>query len=619
MSVQFGRWNFAGKPMDPEKLARVERGLRAYGPDGSRSCSQGGTSIIYSALHTTSESHRELQPYCPSSGVVITWDGRLDNRDELLPPLSEWCSRHSTDVAIVAAAYNRWGTACFGRLLGDWALAIWNPDERSLILAKDFLGARQLYYALDGHGVTWSTLLEPLVLLAEHPRILDEEYLAGWLGLFPDARLTPYRGISGVPPSSFVRIGPSGRRISRYWDFDLRKRICYRSDGEYEEHFRGIFAEAVRRRLRSQSPVLAELSGGMDSSAIVCMADLLLERGSAEAPRLDTLSYYNDAEPNWNEQPYFRQVEEQRGRVGSHIEVGSETVLPLNLERDGFRATPAVQSWAKEATRRVVDAMAAGGNRVVLSGIGGDEVLGGVPTPLPELADLLARGRCRLLARRLREWSLLGRRPWFHLFAGTVGSFLPAVQLTTPGHLRALGWVRPGFARRYRDALAGYPARWKLFGPLPSQQSNLGALEVLRRQLACSGMSSQSPFEKRYPYLDRDLLEFVYAIPRDQILRPGRRRSLMRRALRGIVPEQILNRRRKAFVARAPLLAIASQWTVIREMTNGMVSEALGIVDSEIFRETLQSARAGREVPLVPLVRTLQLESWLRWQRHGKI
>ena len=79
--------------------------------------------------------------------------------------------------------------------------------------------------------------------------------------------------------------------------------------------------EAVRRRLRSDSPILAELSGGMDSSSIVCMADTIIARGNAETPRLDTLSYYDDSEPNWNERPYFTKVEEKRGRTGCHIDV----------------------------------------------------------------------------------------------------------------------------------------------------------------------------------------------------------------------------------------------------------------------------------------------------------
>src|SRR5262249_59217617 len=112
--------------------------------------------------------------------------------------------------------------------------------------------------------------------------------------------------------------------VSKYWDFDPSKRISYPTDAEYEEHFRIVFGEAVRRRLRSDSPILAELSGGMDSSSIVCMADTIIARADAETPRLDTVSYYNDSEPNWNERPYFTKVEEKRRRTGCHIDVGKQ-------------------------------------------------------------------------------------------------------------------------------------------------------------------------------------------------------------------------------------------------------------------------------------------------------
>src|SRR6202040_1086421 len=104
------------------------------------------------------------------------------------------------------------------------------------------------------------TIPDPLVLLAAKSFALEEEYIAGWLSFFPATHLTPYVGIHSVPPSCFVRL-ESGRQVcSRYWDFDSSRRIRYRSDGEYEEHFRSVFAKAVQRRLRSDTPVLAELS-----------------------------------------------------------------------------------------------------------------------------------------------------------------------------------------------------------------------------------------------------------------------------------------------------------------------------------------------------------------------
>ena len=140
-----------------------------------------------------------------------------------------------------------------------------------------------------------------------------------------------------------------------------------------------------------------------------------------------------------------------------------------------------------------------------------------------------------------------------------MGSFLPAL-VGVPKYMRPAPWLQSHFVKRHWRALTGYPSRTKLLGPLPSFQSNVGTLEGLQRQLACTALPFGPPFEKRYPYLDRSLLEFMFAIPREQLVRPTQRRSLMRRALVGIVPDEILNRKRKAFVARSPMVAIKNDW-----------------------------------------------------------
>src|SRR5882762_7531099 len=378
MSVQFGKWNFDGRPVDRDYLEKVKASIAPYGPDDAGSYSKGNISILYRAFHTTKESRRETQPHVTASGAILTWGGRLDNRTDLIRQLRDVVTAASTDVAIVAAAYEYWGGDCFAMLIGDWALSLWDPHTRSLILAKDPIGTRHLYYSFDSQQVTWSTILDPLVLFAGKTFALCEEYIAGWFSFFPAAHLTPYVGIHSVPPSSSVLIRAGKHTISKYWDFDPDKKIRYRTDGEYEEHFRAVFAEAVRRRLRSDSPILAELSGGMDSSSIVCMADTITRRGDADTPRLDTMSYYDDSEPNWNERPYFTKVEEKRGRTGTHIDVGSTEKPRLEVDDARFSVTPGSGAPPHEQFKACITSQ---GNRVILSGIGGDEGMGGVPTP----------------------------------------------------------------------------------------------------------------------------------------------------------------------------------------------------------------------------------------------
>ncbi|MGC2719382.1 MAG: asparagine synthase-related protein [Candidatus Acidiferrales bacterium] len=165
--------------------------------------------------------------------------------------------------------------------------------------------------------------------------------------------------------------------------------------------------------------------------------------------------------------------------------------------------------------------------------------------------------------------------------------------------------------RRHRKALSGYASRIRL-STLPSFQENISTLAGLRRQLACSSRSGGPLYEKRYPFLDRDLLEFLFAIPRSQLVRPGERRSLIRRALVGIVPNEVLRRRRKAYVVRSAMTAVAEQWTSLTEVTENMVLAAIGIIDPRTLRCAFEQARQGQEVPLVVIERTLEIEFWLR-------
>jgi len=610
VSIQFGRWNLNGEPVDRDYLEKVKHAITTHGPDDSGSYSNGSVTILYRAFHTTKESRCESQPHVTSSGAILTWDGRLDNRAELIGRLRKVLTISCTDVQIAAAAFEEWGSDCLPKLTGDWALSIWDPRDRCLILAKDPIGTRHLYYSFDNSQVSWSTILDPLVLFAGSTFKLCEEYIAGCFSSFPAAHLTPYVGIHAVPPSSCVLLRPEVHTVRKYWDFDPGKTIRYRTDAEYEDHFRAVFAEAVRRRLRSDSPVLAELSGGMDSSSIVCIADTLIAREVAETPRLDTVSYYDDSEPNWNERPYFTKVEEKRGRSGCHIEVGLQGSFKLDLNSDRFAATPSASSHTSEAGKQFIDCMASQGNRVLLSGIGGDEIMGGVPTPIPELADLLARAQLGKLTQQLKVWSLNKKKPWFHLFFTAAQRFFPPGFIGTEKVKQQVPWLNFDFAKRNTAALRGYESRMKLFGPLPSFQENLRTLDTLRRQLSCSSLP-QPPYEKRYPYLDRSLLELVFSIPREQLLRPYQRRSLMRRALAGVVPAEVLDRKRKAFVERAPIAAISAECTSLTKMTQDRAWVSFGITDADALFESLQKVQKGGKVPLVPLVRTFTLAVWL--------
>jgi asparagine synthase (glutamine-hydrolysing) len=549
MSAQFGRWNIEAGQIDSCDLETISGLLTACAPDAASRFSADGLTVLYRAFHTTRESHSESQPIVCRSGTVLTWDGRLDNRSELLASLSMAPGDQVSDASIAAAAFERWGARCFPRFLGDWAIAVGDPREQIVILARDFVGARPLYYCFDRKQITWSSLLEPLLLLQKKPVEICEEYLAGWLGSFPAVHLTPYRSIHSVPPSSLVTFHNGDCRIEKYWSFDPSRKIRCKSDREYEEQFRCVFRNAVRRRLRSDRTIVAELSGGMDSSAIVCVADQILAEEQLQAPGVETLSYFDDSEPNWNERPYFAKVEQKRGREGCHIDLTSLHNFRFHFDDNEPLSAPLSVLRNPERIRKFKACLESHSARVVLSGFGGDEVTGGVPTPFPELEDLVARAHFVELSHKLKQWALATRKPWAHLLARTLRAFLPSCLLASSSHSRPPVWLDPQFAKQNRKALLLSESRLKLLGSVPSFQDNLATLEGLRRQLSCMSSNSSALHEVRYPYLDRDFLEFLYAIPREQLVRPGRRRCLMRRALVGIVPTEILERKRKAFVS----------------------------------------------------------------------
>ncbi|PYU00992.1 MAG: hypothetical protein DMG38_05450 [Acidobacteria bacterium] len=635
MSVQFGRWNFDGRPCAPEYCEKVSSTLADYGPDSNEKYAQGGMTILYRAFHTTKESHREKQPHVSPSGAVITWDGRLDNRKELIFELGRPLAADSPDVAIVAAAYQRWGADCLRRLVGDWALSVWNPRERYVLLTKDAIGTKPLYYFLGDNHLIWSTLLDPLVLFSSRPFEIDTEYVAGWFSHTPAAHLTPYEGIRGVPPSSFVLLGPGKpAAIRKYWDFDPGKKIRYRTDAEYEEHFRSALATAVQRRLRSDRPILAELSGGLDSSSIVCLADDLIARGQADCPRLDTISWYDDSydhlEPDSNELHWIKKVEERRGKTGHHInqrEQKKEESEPRKsftseLKGGSFAVTPSNHRRLSEFYQRYASVLKAHAYRVTLSGMTGEMATGGgIPTPTPELQNYLARARFITLSRQLKAWATKMRGRRLPLLWEAILGFLP-LRFTDGRENPVQGspWFRDSFVRRNREALLCYPRRLKLFGPLPSFQDHLIDLEGERRILAHWPLLGYPELyrEVRLPYVDRDLLEFVYAIPREKIVRVGMRRALMRRALVGIVPDELLNRKRKFFVPpdanpQQQKPDVAAEWSRFDGLDfRQMVSGSIGLLDPEQFRDAIDKARSNGDGPGLGIVRIVELELWLR-------
>ncbi len=608
MSVQAGIWNYDGCPADQNLLDKISRDLAEFGPDSEEKYSEGPIGMLYRAFHSTPESRAEHQPYIAANGLVITWDGRLDNRDELLPQLRDYVQSELTDVALVAAALEKWGTDCFAKLVGDWAIAAWSREKKELILARDYIGVRHLFYFHDGRKIVWCSHLSPLAQSGRRFTVCDE-YIAGYLVHHPDAGLTPYQEIRSVPPGKFVKVHDGKLTTHTYWSFDFRSRLRYKTDAEYEEQFRHLFRQAVRRRLRADSPVLSELSGGLDSSSIVCMADDILARERASTPRLHTVSYYDSNEPSEDDFAHLSKIVEKRNGKAFCIDLKSAgDSLPLSYS--SFVATPGF-GYRTELASAFSKILGLREYRVMLSGMGGDEMNGQPLNPRLLMANLLADLQLKELGRQLIAWSLLTRKPAVHLFAGMLAQFMPAAlraRFSKEGKREK--WINPSFARKYKltvrqMGIHGGPVYFR-----PENRESAGAVIGLGQQMTYMGPSL---IERRYPYLDQNLVEFLSIVPLTQLLQPGERRFLMRRALKEIVPAVILARKTKASAARCYSASLEKHWLQVERLFQSSFSSRLGYIDQAQLSASLLSMRHGH-VPrhLLRQLKALSLELWLR-------
>jgi asparagine synthase (glutamine-hydrolysing) len=220
------------------------------------------------------------------------------------------------------------------------------------------------------------------------------------------------------------------------------------------------------------------------------------------------------------------------------------------------------------------------------------------------------RGRMIAFVRQLNAWATRMGRSWTALLQDAVRGFLFQSTVCVLQSEAIAPWFAAEFVHRNLASLRGYPSRLKLFGALPSFQNYMRELNHIRRFLAFCGLHSGIYREKRYPYLDRDLLAFVFAIPRQQLVRVGQRRSLMRRALVGTVPQAILNR--KKIPPPPQNIQQPSPRLIPNETGDFLISSSVGIVDEHRFAEALHRTRAGEGTPAESLMLTLKLESWLR-------
>jgi len=618
VSAVGGIYNFDEAPVNKDLLAALGEALTNNAPDGGGEFLLNSIGMVYRAFHTTKESRQEIQPLS-DAGHVLCWDGRLDNRDELIPVVHDELFQQSTDVAIVLACYRRWGMKFLARVIGDFALSLWDASTRTLLLARDPVGPRPLFYRTNKDRIIWSSDISPLLEVDSLELEVEDEYVAGYLTRDLLTGLSPYKGIYAVPPGHFLMVRNGQVRVQRFWYLNPTDEIRYRTDAEYEDHFRHLFREAVRCRLRVDGPVWAQLSGGLDSSSIVCVADEILANDHVEATRLETVSYVYGKSTTSDETQFIRLVEDKRGRNGFHLR--EEEYPPLkSISENYFYNIPDFLDCFAERHKALCEAMTADGARVLLTGHGGDEMMCSGVDPSLELTDLLFRFSLLRLNNRIRAWSRVLKKSYFNLLLQDA-----ALQLL-PRRVRGRLSKKPGldlppwFDRPFvasmnlRDRNLGSK---DVFGArLPSRRRQVADFLSASSLIATGGYRERGYIEASHPYLHVPLVTFLQAIPIDQKLRPGQTRSLMRRALRELLPERVLNRKSKRGPDAALFGAVACEWQQLQMIFANPLVCSRGYVDANELRRALERARHGCERYSFALIKTISLEFWLRTLEH---
>ena len=543
MSAIAGIIQFDGGPVDPATIQRMTARLRQRLPERVASWIGDGAVFLHGTIAVTPGADREQQPLVGhQSGLIVTFDGRLDNRDEIIDALS--LPQDATDAALVVEAAAAWGDDAASRLLGDFAFAVWNPRTRRLLCARDVSGVRTLHYRLGPGWIAFASALDLLVAgIAPLPDV-NEGMVAEYLSSFiVDRHETLFRDVYRVPAAHLLTATSERHALLRYWRPDPSRIVRYRRDEEYEEHLRELLRRAVACRLRTPKPVAIMLSGGLDSSSVTGLAAALARDGLVPATAVEAFSI--SVPGPGDERAYFERVSEQSG-VRLHC-VDELRPAPGQFQRETIMDLDA-QVYPHSPT---VDAMRAAvrdrGARVLLTGMGGDDWLGTSPAAY---ADLLKRGAFVSLARRLHAdraspefigWRLTTQLGLWPLVPEPV----KRVVRRGLGRGRAPAWIDSAFAARI-----GLPHRLAAFRPdlgFPSyEQEDMWFLATIGMTVHTGETVTRGGdrfgIEHWHPYRDRRVVEFGLGLPPDQLWRNGRPKDLLRRAMAPFVPAAVATR-----------------------------------------------------------------------------
>lgn len=576
-----GLWNPNGESIDCAKVMRANASLRHRGPDDegylladtrarwSQSFSGRDTlaelklpafesaggpfnlALAFRRLSILDLSAAGHQPMSSADGrYTIVFNGEIYNYVELRDQLAgAGHSFHSTsDSEVLLHALIEWGVGALPRLIGMFAFAFLDRDAPRLLLARDCFGIKPLYLVRDSTRVGFASEIESLLDLTGLPRRADPQRLYNYLrfGLVDDGDQTMFDGVEQLPAAHYLELAPGNfftARPTRYWRIDpsLRADISF---ADAASRLRELFLESVRLHLRSDVPVGACLSGGIDSSAIVCAMRTV-------APRTDihAFSYCAD-DPTLGEERWVDLVANHVGATVHKVRLDQSNLVTdldnlMRAQQEPFGSTSIY------AQHRVFGLAADAKIKVMLDGQGADELFAGYrPYYAARLASLFRQGNpISMLRFAIRAMQLPGISAR-QLAAETAGLLLPdEVQESLRGFLgreRIPPWIRREWfeARHVSFELLWRSEKGEALREMLLDAVTRTNLPMLLRYEDRNSMAHS--IESRVPFLTPAIAEFVFSLPEEYLLDDrGVSKSIFRAAMRGIVPDAILDRRDK--------------------------------------------------------------------------
>jgi asparagine synthase (glutamine-hydrolysing) len=495
-------------------------------------------------------------------------------------------------------------------LIGDWSLVIWDATARSVLLASDYAGIRPLYYYRSADYLLWSSSLANLVRWTGIGE-LDGEYVAGFLTRGSVARRTPYRGIYPVPPGHAVCVSRERVSARAFWTLPVHQETRFEDGRCYEEQLRNLFREAVSVRLRTDSPVCAELSGGLDSSSVVAMASQLMAGNSAGRSKPVTFSYTHGG---CTDERYFKAVERACNLSGIHLDLEE---YPFVAANQAASAAPSLwEPRLAELARRI----AAIGSSVFLTGQLGDFIMGNTFDDSEQVADYLQQGHLLEAAHEAFAWSQSLQAPIYSILWRALRTSCSSWTASTDprissGVCSCYAHV-DSLARKFRKRFPPHELErlragcWRQASP--GRRRRFRALSEMLEARMLQAPETLQHISYTHPFAHRPLVEFMLTIPAGEVCRPGEPRRLMRRAFAGFLPAAILKRKSKAVytrVYRQALVPLAAE-LLMRPESIRLVE--LGYVDRQSITERLTRFVQGLDCNESQLRQLILFEFWFR-------